>query len=301
METGRLTGFLTPQRPVKPEKATPISTPQKPVEPEKATRQNLPRGRDIAAPAPSDGVIGNFKQGQMNDCFVLSAINAVSHTDAGKDSIKNDIKDNGDGTYSVTLPGDKAHKSYTVTQDDLKKGYATGDVDVSILAAAMEKCANDPSNKDEAKKYIGSGFATADSDPPITFNHGGDSMYIMKLLGGDQVKSDKSLSGSDGQDKIRDFLVNQASKVGSGSALVFSGIPNQDTGDWAPNTNNDESHQFAINKIDLKDDSADGGTVYYTNPWDTSVVHKISVDALSKGLAQDKSQGADLESINFSG
>lgn len=262
-------------------------------------RATLPSSSDV-----SDGVINNFKQGSMNDCFVLSGINAFAHTDLGSSAIKNDIKDNHDGTFTVSFSGDKNHKSYTVTQDDIKKDYASSDVDVNILAAGLEKYVNDPLNKDTAKQFIGSGMmkpGDPDSDK-IDFEHGGDSQYIMKILGGDQVKSDKALSAKDGKQAIQDFLTAQAPKIGKGSALVLSGNADKATGNWTPCKDISLAHQFAIGKIDLNEDAGDGGsggTVYYTNPWDTSIVHKISVSKLAEDLTTADPSVDSLQEVNF--
>ena len=43
----------------------------------------------------------DVKQGSLGDCYLVAAMAAVAHTDP--DVIKNMIKDNGDGTYTVTF------------------------------------------------------------------------------------------------------------------------------------------------------------------------------------------------------
>jgi len=253
----------------------------------------------------SDGLIGDgLKQGTMGDCFAITSIYGVGHTDTGREAIKHAIKDNGDGTYSVTFAGDAAHKPYTVTQDDLKKGYADGDVDANILGAAMDKYINDPANIEEAKKHFGHGRQApgATDEGPLTIGSGGDATYIMNLLAGGEAKSFQLSRGQNNKDTIKDYLVNQASRVGKSSVITFGATVDPATGDVASPLAQKGGHSFAVQKIDLNNDAANGGTVYYVNPWDTSKVRSISVNELSKDLADSTStEGSTLESISFSG
>ena len=96
----------------------------------------------------SDGKIGSFRQGRFNDCWLLSAINTYTSTEEGRNNIEKRIKNNGDGTYSVTFQNpfnqDK-EEVYTITDEELNGKYkdgATGDIDVRILEAASDKYLN---------------------------------------------------------------------------------------------------------------------------------------------------------------
>jgi hypothetical protein len=49
----------------------------------------------------------NVWQGELNDCYFLSALSALA--DKKPNTIKDMIKENPDGTYNVTFPGDRLH------------------------------------------------------------------------------------------------------------------------------------------------------------------------------------------------
>lgn len=91
--------------------------------------------------------IESSKQGKLGDCYFLAQINALAGTDFGKKAIKNSIKDNKNGTYTVSLKG--ANKKYTISKQEIlyaksltqdgSKVYAQGDDDVVLLEIAFEK------------------------------------------------------------------------------------------------------------------------------------------------------------------
>ena len=80
-----------------------------------------------------------IKQGEIGDCYFLGALAALASSPQGKESIKNMIKDNGNGTYTVTFPGAK-DKPVTVeapTDAELAR-YAQGSAD-GTWPAVLEK------------------------------------------------------------------------------------------------------------------------------------------------------------------
>lgn len=64
--------------------------------------------------------IEDVKQGGLNDCYTFAAMAAIVHSDPGR--IKSMIKDNGNGTYTVTFQGTGFFSSdtQTVTADFVK-------------------------------------------------------------------------------------------------------------------------------------------------------------------------------------
>ena len=105
----------------------------------------------------SDGTIGTFNQGTKSDCWLLSAINVYSSSKEGAKNIKDRIKNNGDGSYTVFFNNplnQKLKESYTITKEDLanfdlsspyslfNRVYSSGDKDVRILEIATEKMLN---------------------------------------------------------------------------------------------------------------------------------------------------------------
>ena len=87
-----------------------------------------------------DGNISNIKQGEKDDCWLLSSLYGITtHNNAiFKDLIK--VDDNGNTT--VTLKGPQ--KEYTITRQELESAiktqkYATGDIDTIAVEIAFEK------------------------------------------------------------------------------------------------------------------------------------------------------------------
>lgn len=88
-----------------------------------------------------DGIIGDFKQGKIGDCWFLAQTKLISKTPEGAETIKNSIKNNNNGTFTVTFKG-APDKNYSVTEEEIRKSkdkLAKGDKDVRILEIAADK------------------------------------------------------------------------------------------------------------------------------------------------------------------
>lgn len=91
----------------------------------------------------SDGVIDHFKQGNRNDCWLLTEANNLSKTTWGSEIIKESINYNEDNEeYSVNLKG--VNFVAKITKDEVEYAresgkYSTGDIDVLLLELAAEK------------------------------------------------------------------------------------------------------------------------------------------------------------------
>lgn len=77
-------------------------------------------------------------QGNIGNCYFMAALAAVADTDP--QAIKEMIKDNGDGTYTVTFPGDKDHpvRVYAPTPEEMAT-FAGTDGEHGIWSAVIEK------------------------------------------------------------------------------------------------------------------------------------------------------------------
>ena len=103
----------------------------------------------------SDGKIGGFRQGSVGDCWFLSSLINYTSSPEGEKNINDRIKNNGDGTYSVTFnnPFEQTKKEiFTVSKEELanykkisrnnnekEKAFSSGDIDVRIMEIAANK------------------------------------------------------------------------------------------------------------------------------------------------------------------
>jgi len=98
-----------------------------------------------------DGEIGDYRQGNTGDCWLLAGLNAFNNSPTGRMLLNNAIKDNQDGTYSVTLFG--VGKTYTFSQEDIiyaieSPAYSHGDRDALLFELAVEELHKDIRNGD---------------------------------------------------------------------------------------------------------------------------------------------------------
>lgn len=101
----------------------------------------------FTGPLFAEGVkVDDVKQGQLGNCFLCAAAAAAAHTDP--DAIKNMIKDNGDGTYTVTFK----ERDYRGTLTD-KKITVDGDLYVRANGAALYGAGMNSSSKDQMEMW----------------------------------------------------------------------------------------------------------------------------------------------------
>ena len=89
---------------------------------------------------------GQVLQGNTGDCWLLTALEAMSSTEEGKNIISDSITINDNNTVTVTFKG--IGVSYTLTADEIAKydtdnntsdSYSNGDNDALIMELAVEK------------------------------------------------------------------------------------------------------------------------------------------------------------------
>lgn len=129
-----------------------------------------------SAKTPLDSINpDSIKQGQLGDCYFLSSLASLANENP--QAVKDMIKDNGDGTYTVTFPGDPS-KPITVdrpTDEEMKK-YAHSDDGgwVSVIEKAH-------------RKYTGRETSDEGDDPEV-------AIKLLSPPGSDTVNDD--LAGS---------------------------------------------------------------------------------------------------------
>lgn len=108
-----------------------------------------------------NGKVSNTKQGCSGDCWMLSGLNSLANTKAGKEVIKDSIKVNNDNSITIKFKG--INKEYNITRKELKdasreyipdidengkvvgycRKYSKGDGDVLAFELAFEKYRDD--------------------------------------------------------------------------------------------------------------------------------------------------------------
>ncbi|HEY9869612.1 MAG TPA: C2 family cysteine protease, partial [Candidatus Obscuribacterales bacterium] len=117
------------------------------------------------------------RQGEIGDCYFLGALAALAATAPGKEAIRAMIKDNGDGTYTVTFPGapDKPVTVTAPTDAELSR-YARGSRH-GTWPAVLEKAYGKYCNENNI-------------DPHDGIQEGGDEKTGLEILTGGEVDRD---------------------------------------------------------------------------------------------------------------
>lgn len=182
--------------------------------------------------AKFDGVIGNFKQGNTNDCGLLAAVKSLSETATGAQILKNAIRHNSDGTITVRLHsrmpllfGKYIDSTYSPHEIMNEKGISTGDPDVRAIEKAM-------------KDYRVDKFRVLDLTRPE------EAFYALTGKNGDYYRQNE-------QNNTPENMLNDI-KNGKGKYAAVAGLPNQYSG-----------HAFSVI-------SFDGSKVTLVDPLDSS-------------------------------
>ncbi|MBW5283259.1 hypothetical protein [Burkholderia gladioli] len=213
-------------------------------------------GKAIAAPI---GI--NLVQKHEGDCVGISVVKAFSTTPTGKDILHRAVHQLGRDRYSVSLPGDPS-RTYTLAADNLDQ-YGTGDPAAAAIVGAMFQYFH----LDPAKGSL-------------------PTNKVMAVLAGGYGTHARLADRDSSSQDIVGFLGQHADELGSRVAMVFGGKPDRH-GDWSKG----DGHAFAVIRVDVP-----GNMVYYTNPWNESVVRKI---ALSDLASQAAGTSADFEFVRF--
>ena len=190
-----------------------------------------------------------------------SQITALKDTPEGAKAIKEAIKQNTDGSVTVTLKG--VNKSYTFTPEqvcsgdygDLTKTYSSGDIDMKIFELAFAEWRKEQITED-ADKFKREYSQNASLSDPL--RSGGKEEVAHVLLGVDATYTSK-------KEKMTTFL-EQKEKNNDRYALVI-GFKQEDSTCGMTESGKSPlittNHQYSIKKV-----TAD--TVYVINPWDSS-------------------------------
>lgn len=235
-----------------------------------------------------NGKIDDTKQGNIGDCWVLAAINALNATQKGKELIKESLQYDENGTY-VNFKG--AGQVYVSNKELIHfHKYSSGDDDMLILELAVEKIMDKIANDElmfsddmplgaqpTSKEIKESGwFHTSIGD-------GGFEPFVMYLLSG---KESIRESYKPDFEEILDKFANNEKTFVDGEYL---------NKDFALGAGVEESKTVKdINgkKVKLNGPHAysvkyvDENTVTVINPWDSSKEITISRDVFLESFEQ---------------
>jgi len=221
-----------------------------------------------------DGVnIYGVSQGQQGDCYFMASLAAVAHT--SPDTIRKMVKENHDGTYTVTFPGAKDEPITVQPITESERGLFAGAADHGEWAAVIEKAYGTFCQKHfwrRSPKNLSGGNLPAEG------TDGGGILLdnLMNLL--------------TGKSATQDWLANPVpllhwAPTGNIDLLTKAGIYNAVGADkehkvpvvawqkpWNQTAISDvTNHVYSV--LDFNPSGADGGTLTLYNPWG----HKESI------------------------
>lgn len=215
---------------------------------------------DAHAVDPSD-----VKQGSLGDCYFVAQLAATARTDP--DRIANLIKDNGDGTYTVTLhlrdaQGKRSPKEIVVDSQFPQKGAAkTGDVGADgkpeLWPMLIEKAFAKFSGGYEQIR----GKKTKDSDVFAMLSGKSSSNLTPSSLAGDALLTKLEKALSDGH--AVSFGAKSSTDDTFISAMKAAGVVG--------------NHAYSLESVDRA-----GKTVNLRNPWGVQHLPKLTVENLQK-------------------
>lgn len=152
-------------------------------------------------------IIDDFRQGKRGDCYLLATLDSIRRTKDGQDILKENVSQNSDGSYTVTLPGainarnhyvnqgdgDKCAitGTYTITADAIEKAkslsgksYAYGDFNVILYELAMEAfraevVATNNALGQKSRKYIAGQYGPVSDKDTLSGGQMYDAVYIL--------------------------------------------------------------------------------------------------------------------------
>lgn len=203
----------------------------------------------------------DIKQGTIGDCYFLSSLAAVAKSNP--ELIQKMIKDNGDGTATVTFPGAPNEPITVQIPTAAEAGLYNASAKDGMWAATIEKAYG---------KYCQSGFwrrspfnIGGGNTPTEGGDGGGRTAGAMELLTGKSTNNDSNFFTSEETTRQRlteAFSAKPPRAVTCGinkNPLELLGAESK-TGDGFPT-----GHAYSI--IDFDPNGPDGGTVTVRNPW----------------------------------
>lgn len=231
-----------------------------------------------------DGTINTSQQGQTGDCYLLTTLNSLTYSDAGKQAI-NDVIDFDEETGVTTITFKGIEKKYTVTKDELQEEkIAGGDNDVRAIEIAyrkfreeLEKGDFDSSLSKDMLKFLKAGGFGNEEDALnggwmaqiVYLMTGQKGEMLMRTEGGIRDIGNNTIIDKEGiEERLADFGKNPSSysfTISFNEDALKDVAPSIDSGKETDETAGIVSgHAYAIKRIE-------GDNVVLINPWNSGV------------------------------
>ncbi len=206
-----------------------------------------------------NGKIEDTSQASIGDCWVLSGVNSLRTSSVGEAYLKNAIKQNDDGSVTVTLKGVNKQYTYSAKEiienkySDSSKSFSTGDTDMNLLERAIG---------DYRSELIASGDYKKDGRN-LAKTAGKDATVTDPLKGGQIDEAIYYITG-----KTSKFVCNDEKETkkmietydkSSNKYVMNCSFKEKDESVGSITT----SHAYSITNVDEDN-------VYVVNPWDSS-------------------------------
>ena len=203
-----------------------------------------------------------IRQGRIGDCYFEASLAAVAKSNP--ELIKNSIKDNHDGTYTVTFPGDPNTKITVSAPTEAEIGLYNSSGKNGIWASVMEKAFG------QYKADHAHFWQSTNGTPQSNADGGGYATDVLKLLTGSDVNS---ISLDDSAAKKAEVAKQLEAAFSSNppKAVASAIYGDSDFYNWfhdPSETTQDnfyKSHEYTI--TGFTPDGHGGGTVTIRNPW----------------------------------
>ena len=199
-----------------------------------------------------------IKQGAVGDCDFEAALASVASSNPKL--IKDMIKDNNNGTYTVTFPGNPGNPVTVSTPTEAERSVYNEGSPRGTWASVMEKAYGTYSGEHFWRRSITNPFGGW--TPTEGGDGGGHSGAALALLTGHHVET--HIIGLNTDAEVASYLT-RALKSGSPKALIAGTSGAQIWQGEQDSHNFFRGHMYSV--IDFDKNGADGGTVTIRNPW----------------------------------
>jgi len=214
--------------------------------------------RDLyATPNPRDSISPEaITQGMIGNCYLASALSSVAQSNP--ELIQNAIRDNRDGTYTVTFPGAREYPVTVKAPTEAEQGLYNAGSQHGLWASVMEKAAGELYNQGIMARILGRSWTPTEGS-----DGGGNPGNALTLLTGnsyDSVSSSPSTVGDVRRQLMAAFSGNPPASVVAGTDHSF--FSNESEAGYA------RRHAYSI--LGFNPEGPGGGTVTVRNPWNGS-------------------------------